>query len=30
MKKLAVQLFVIGVLVMSYAAPVLASGGCGP
>ena len=30
MKKLMVQLFIIGVLVMTYAGPVLASGGCGP
>lgn len=30
MKKLALQLFVFGVLVASYALPVLASGGGGP
>ena len=30
MKKLAVQLFIIGVLVATYAMPVLASGGAGP
>ena len=30
MKKLAVQLFIIGVLVATYAMPVLASGGSGP
>jgi hypothetical protein len=30
MKKLALQLFVLGVLVASYALPVLASGGGGP
>jgi len=30
MKKLIVQLFIIGVLVMSYAGPVLARGGGGP
>ena len=30
MKKLAVQLFIIGVIVATYALPVLASGGSGP
>ena len=30
MKKLAVQLFIIGVIVATYAMPVLASGGSGP
>ncbi len=30
MKKIMVQLFVIGVLVASFAAPVLATGGGGP
>lgn len=30
MKKLIVQLFIIGVLVATYAMPVLASGGSGP
>ena len=30
MKRVMVQLFVIGVLVMSYAMPVLACGGAGP
>ena len=30
MKKLVVQLFIIGVLVASYAMPVLAGGGGGP
>ena len=30
MKKLAVQLFIIGVMVATYALPVLASGGSGP
>lgn len=30
MKKVMIQLFVVGVLVMSYAMPVLATGGAGP
>ncbi len=30
MKKFIVQLFIIGVLVATYAMPVLASGGSGP
>ena len=30
MKKLAVQLFIIGVIIATYALPVLASGGSGP
>ena len=30
MKKLAVQLFIIGVVIATYALPVLASGGSGP
>ena len=30
MKKLAVQLFIIGVMVATYALPVLAAGGGGP
>jgi len=30
MKKLMLQLFVIGVVIASYALPVLASGGAGP
>jgi len=30
MKKLAIQLFVIGTIIATYALPVLACGGCGP
>jgi hypothetical protein len=30
MKKLAIQLFVIGTIIAIYALPVLACGGCGP
>jgi hypothetical protein len=30
MKKLAIQLFVIGIIIATYALPVLARGGAGP
>jgi len=30
MKKIVAQLFVIGITVMTFAAPLLAAGGCGP